>query len=539
MSGITGESHFGISSIQELQLAIFAKTKGSNLIGKPLDAETINEEWASLIKTGAKNAAAQLRGLLKALPYGKGITVGLEALAPHLIGSTLICLDDFERLSDRLPADELLGFVSSLKEEKKCKIALIFNEERLGEKGEAVYKKYREKLIDIELLFAPTPAEAADLVFQAPAPWHEQLLKLTESLTISNIRLLRKIERLASLIFAVIAHSHEKVRYQAAHTLVLVAWLYFEPDAKRKPSIDFLRRFNSFSMAFERAAKKEKGEQPNAEASQQIEWEKLLDDYGFKHMDELDLAIMKVVERGYVEESGLEEAANKLDEHRKAEDLEQSSSRAWDLFHNTFANNEQELVAALHESFKKFVRHITPINVNGTIRLLRELGKDAIADELIDFYIENRSDEPALFDLSQYAFAGDITDKKLRAKFEEKHQHNLPVVALEAAARTVGEGKGWSGADMLAMEAASEQEFYDLLKRIEGDQLRIIVKGCIRAGEVSKIQEVGARVRGALARIAKESDVNAIRVRRYIALEETVQEAQPAGAPIKKPNPIQ
>ena len=121
-------SLFGISSLAELRLAIFAKTRSVKLIGQRLDAKTINKEWKSLSSERIKSLTS-IFSKFKDVPYIKHLTIGLDTIAPHLIGNVIICLDDFERLNkNNISADELLGFISSLKEEKGCKIVLIFNE---------------------------------------------------------------------------------------------------------------------------------------------------------------------------------------------------------------------------------------------------------------------------------------------------------------------------------------------------------------------------------------------------------------------------
>ena len=248
----------------------------------------------------------------------------------------------------------------------------------------------------------------------------------------------------------------------------------------------------------------------------QEQWADLLRTYGFAHMDEFALALLKVVEQGYVEETGLVEQARKLDAQWRASDLEQSFSNAWSIFHDSFENNDDELVRSLTETFKTSVKHIAPLNVNGTVKLLRELGRDAIADELITYYIDNRADEPKVFDMSEYAFAGDITDQKLRQQFATKHKEVVPAVPLMEAALTLGKGQGWNPADLKALDEASEQEFHDLFKGTRGRNLARIVIGCVRVGGIAGHEGTAAKVRAALDRIAAESPINAVRVNRYL-----------------------
>lgn len=145
-------SLFGIASIKELRMAILVNSIQTELLGKTFDYKSDKSDLSKFALSKIRFASL---GCLKSLiekikiPYidMKNISISLENLASHLIRDTLICFDDFERLKDSINTEELLGLVSELKEEKNCKIILIFNEEKL--KDSAVYETYREKVVDI------------------------------------------------------------------------------------------------------------------------------------------------------------------------------------------------------------------------------------------------------------------------------------------------------------------------------------------------------------------------------------------------------
>jgi hypothetical protein len=100
-----------------------------------------------------------------------------------------------------------------------------------------------------------------------------------------------------------------------------------------------------------------------------------------------------------------------------AEKSESSFGSAWDLYHNSFADNGPEVIDGLHASFKMNAKHISPLNLNGTVRLFRELGENDRADEIIELYIKVHQDNPRIFDLREYNFASEITDKTIRNRF--------------------------------------------------------------------------------------------------------------------------
>lgn len=505
-------SLFGMSSIQDLRLAIFAKTSPARLLGEKRDFAAINKEWLTLAWSGAKNLVPLVKKVRDAIPHGNQVSVGLELLTPHLIGSTLICLDDFERLGEQVRVDDLLGFISALKEEKQCKVVLIFNEERL-EKKEADYKKYREKLVDIELLFAPTAEEAADLALRAGPRWYAEARRRAVSLGIKNIRLLRKIARIADLVDAAVGDLHQNVIAEAVSTVVLLCWSYYEPDAK-KPSLEFIRTYNLAANAIRGLGRPD--EQPVQ--PQQEGWEKVLDDYGFQYWSEFDTALLKVVDHGYIEESGVVEEARKLDAQIRAGELEASFSSAWRMFHDSFGDNRGELVAALRESTERALEQVSPLNLDSTVKLLRGLDEDRIADGLIENYIERRRNEPKLFDLEEYAFGGGITDPTLRARFEEKHRAANPVPSLKEAVMNAVENKGFfDDAGYRALDGATEEDFYRLFKdQYPEKHLHRVVKACVSADGSPGHEEAGRRAKAALDRIARESDLNRLRVQNHL-----------------------
>jgi AraC-like DNA-binding protein len=498
-------SLFGISSITELRTAIFAKTVMINLLGDPEVPRAINTElathgWEMLRSWGYRLSK------FKDVPYLKNLSVGLEALAPHLIRKTIICLDDFERLNaDRIKPEEILGFISELKEEKECKIVLIFNEDELQSK--AVYQRYREKVIDIEVLFAPTAEEAADLALPDELPVRETIKKYAVSLGIRNIRILQKIANLANIMQDAIGVRHIGVMEQAAMTLVLLAWCYYDSD-ESKPTMEFIIEWNRMVWGFkEREAK--------AEDPKQAIWAKTLQDYGLMHMDEFDQSIYKVIKCGYLEETGFIEEAQKLEAQILASELEQSFSAAWGLFHDTFADNQEILIKALVDSFKKSVRHISPLNLSGTSMLLRQLGESAIADELIDYYMDKRANERALFDLDNHPFSSDIRDEVIRSRFRKQFAERQVALSLQDAVMYIAAGNGWSQDHINSLMAASEDDFYRLFKENHGKSLNAIIKSCLEFDARDEYKKIGQAARAALQTIGNESPLNAIRVRRY------------------------
>lgn len=76
-----------------------------------------------------------------------GVDVGaiIASIDKKKFKNIVLCFDDFERISPNLSLSEILGFISELKEQHKCKIVLINNNDMLKIQDELNHKKHIEK----------------------------------------------------------------------------------------------------------------------------------------------------------------------------------------------------------------------------------------------------------------------------------------------------------------------------------------------------------------------------------------------------------
>ena len=135
-------SLFGINTMAELRMALFTKSVAVATLGAKVDFDTVNEHWGSMTKDWMKGQYGRFAPLFKSLPHGSTVSLGLETLAPSVVRDTLVCFDDFERQTT-IKAEDVLGLITELREERGCKVALIFNAEQLREKD--AYRAYRSR----------------------------------------------------------------------------------------------------------------------------------------------------------------------------------------------------------------------------------------------------------------------------------------------------------------------------------------------------------------------------------------------------------
>ncbi len=495
-------SLFGVSSIADLHTAVFAKTLPVARIGLPVDDKSVREQCGSLLGKG-RLFLENIKNFSD-LPYAKYFSVGIGSLSHHFLRDTIICFDDFERISSGVSHEELLGLITELKEEKNSKVVIILNEDELKDKE--AYKKYREKVVDIELLFSTTAEEAADLGLNGELHCLESIKKYTVSLNIKNIRILRKIGELVEMLHKDVSSLHAGVMERAVKILVLFAWCHYDQN-KENPSYEFIMDWIGKFWG----SKKKVEDEGNLK---HIIWAEMLQNYGLLDLNEFDKAIFKVIKYGYIEDTGFSEEAAKLNNVIIQDGLKDSFSSAWKLYRNTFTENSEELICSLAKSLKESVHFVTPLSLNATVVLFRDLNRDDIADELIDYFVKYRSGEYEVFSLKHEYFAGEITDPVLLDRFKEQCAVSRPTLTLLNAVSFIAKNHGWDTEHIEVINNATAQDFYDLFKLEHGDDLYRFVKVCLQF-EGNEYLTVSKSVREALIRIGQESILNARRVRGY------------------------
>src|SRR6266853_1425333 len=486
-------SLFGITSLADLRIAILANRQtGAAISGT---SPTSPVAWRDQLR-GLRNAANDLK-------VGKAVSIGLDALTPSLMRNMLICFDDLERLSG-VSHDALMGFISTLKERSNCKVAIILNDQELPE-NEDGYQKYREKVVDIELTFAPTAAEVIDWGLRPDLPYRHIVRPCVLALEIKNVRIVQKICRVIDLLSPILASLHEAVATETVNSVVLIGWSYWDKSG-RAPPLNFLRTWN---WALSRVSEKDK----NTPTPDEIRWRELLNTYPFRFYDEFDAAVLKTIEQGYAEESGFPEEAKKRDELARSGDLEAGFAAAWKLFRDSFADNEAQIISDMDASCRRAARLISPVNLNGTVVLMRELGHGELADALIEHYVKTRQSESALFDLDDHPFGREVTDPTIRKAFAAQSALISKKISLRRAVETIATNS-WSPEDTAALSAASIDELYQLFKGPLSISRNRAVEICLRFNE-PPTQHIAERAAEALKRIGGESRLNAVRVRRF------------------------
>ena len=229
-------------------------------------------------------------------------------------------------------------------------------------------------------------------------------------------------------------------------------------------------------------------------------------------MDEFDAEILIGIERGFFDDEELRRRAEKIDELFKVGDGEGSLEAAWRLYHDSFDENEFAVVAGIGSTFREHVRLVTPLNLSGTIKLLKNLGRAEEAKQALDYYMEKRGEEgEGFFDLENYPFGNDIDDPDVRGAFDAKHRSFTDERSPAQVLVRISKNNAWSRDDITLLSKLSADDFYDLFKKQKDEDLGLMVRTSLQFAQIAGTGEeetsISAKARGALERIGKPTVV--------------------------------
>jgi hypothetical protein len=502
LDGYSYVSLFGVSSIRDAKRAIFENQISLGLAESP-SATTVGKNLSRVLGIGRRG----LKAVFQALPFTRNAAEELANAAFGLVQNQIVCLDDLERLGQGLRVKDVLGLVSYLREEKNCKVALLLNREQMSDEDKKAFEEQLEKVVDVEIEFAPTPTESVAIGLSEDFPLRAELEKVIVALSIANIRTIKRIERVTLSALRIVEDLHDNVRKQVVLTVAISTWAKHQPtDA---PPLDYIRRYNAYSAAWD---EQKEGADPQKKA-----WSNTLQTTGYALSDDLDICLIDGVEAGHFDPEGIRSAAAKVDTDHVQSERGTAYTSAWRLYHNSFQKNDDTVLDAMFEAVRHEPQAINPSNMSASIKLFRETGRDAQASEMVKLYIDAHSDDRNFFDLSRYPFEGDVTDAELRNAFADKYasfkDERDPIkVILECARRS-----GWNKDDEELLAKLTVDDFVSMFDRLDDEDTPSIVKWVLRMGIPSTTEgkSVGGNAADALRKIAASSPLNERRVRGY------------------------
>lgn len=498
-------SLFGISSLEGLKTAIFENLEFLLPEGST-GLERILSGGNSIVKGGK-----QLVGAAAALPipYLGGAMSKAQPLLFSAIRNQIVCVDDLERRG-ALAVKDVLGLISYLREQRSCKVVLLLNRTQLDDLAQKEFADFFEKVIDVHLVFAPTAAEAVAIAIDQEDDLSKLIREHCQKLDISNIRVVKKIERLINMLKdPVLSKFGPDVTRQIVHSMVMFGWRKLDVGAN-PPSIAYLQR-----NEFDRYLSNEHGTDDNSdERGDHQRWDVILAQYGWGALDELDKALMTFVESNIFDIEEIIAKADVVETSRKHQNRMIAFEEAWRPFHNGFGNNEDEVCESIIAGIRSNFEAVSRPNLDAAVSILTELGRVDDVEALIEFSTTHGGDD---FWTTDDPFHRRVSDPRIQLIVEEKRKATGPVFHFEKDLLSAAHSMN---GDKLAQLAAVPIECYqDLFEKSAGIDLHNYIYAAFEYRKIGNptedMKKVISNAEEALRRIARKSKLNEIRVRKY------------------------
>ena len=460
-------SLFGVADIQELEQRLLAASFG---IEDPTTEARVTKGLQSLGKLVKIGAEA-----FKDVP-GAGIMGGLEGYLGSVVRDAaygrleraVVAIDDLERRSPTLKLEQVLGFISRLREVWHASVVLILNEPRLSGDDQTLLNDFREKVIDCDFRFTVTAASAAEIGLEGH-PWAVQpAAEFGERVGLSNIRVYQRANSVLARFPIDYSALPTEVQSRLATSVIAVCWAQFA-RAPEVPSVNQLLLFQSMSFALARSADKNRLAEPYEKTLSKLNW----------YADEMDRLVAVVVRTGKVPSADLTKHLNTvLVDHERT--LAANRIRAiWDLYRSTLHGDDEELARCIKSAFSVCKPYVSIGDVSSAAWLLRALGESAAADQMVDCQIqfwEQRGDSiRALLDNKFGDTDGYLLKKLAGQPADQSYKSIAPL--FDFFANNTG---GWNPREEIALLALTSREWLEFLETVTHDRLMSALSGIRR-----------------------------------------------------------
>jgi len=349
-------SLFGKNSLADIETEIVTKlykyNKGLKKYTKHLDT--------------VGNMASKAMGL----PINVSIGSLLSLFKASDFKNTIICFDDFERLSDKVPLKDVMGLISQFKEQKECKVIMILNEKELdklsgidGKKHDEIFTLYKEKVVDYNFQYQPNQEE----LFQAIKEdidkitfgEHQTIYDFFKKIDLKNIRIMKQaLYQLKHFEFIKNYDLNEKV----INEFVEIALNLFVFKAKSNYSYSDFQSMNEYlaSKMLQLALKdKDSKIEANEKFDKVSHYYYLKDSYIFKKYQSRNKALIEETIYTFIDTHKINkgELQNLLDENNQSlawYDMRNEISEMHKRLFTDFSTSNNQLVKQLFQLISKY-----------------------------------------------------------------------------------------------------------------------------------------------------------------------------------------
>jgi len=490
-----------------------------------------------LLKNLGQKYSAAL-GAINNLTYGIGGVLGsalLSALDNDFFENKIICFDDFERISDNLSHKDIMGLISNLKEDKKCKIVMIMHQDKINnhtdiEKNNE-FNEYKEKLVDIELFYSPSIENLYSLVENRVE--HENfkryMLKYLIDKHIKNLRIMKRIIRALNDFSFILEWEflNEQVKQEIIENILEISSVYARFHFSNFNDLSKYMHDKTMTGFFNKERKKDF--QTNEKYEEMLGYIYHNIEYPITPATEV---VTEYIKTNIIDRDKLEYVAKEKSKNQNSSNLADEIRTLQDdyLFNLQYKNEDfsKQVYKLFNENKKNIISILNPNNFIFYIEQLKSIDKgnidryDKLAMKAAKFYIchflNNNSNHKSYY--SRYfkhikkniegagIFADKIYSRLIKSKVSNINN-------IRTAIKDINEGKYNSGTiDMLASLSKDECKKHIL----QDAEITEAVFYCLRYVNISELDEFKKILISALTDIGNENPEMKYRIDRIFEL---------------------
>jgi len=523
-------SLFGKGNLNEVRQSVFHSAKPlktekeiENRFDEVLSRESSIFDRLPWVRDAKDKASKSLPTLgfffkhSKDIPILKQYSSLITSLEYGMINNYLVCFDDLERKSDSLKIKELMGLVDELAQRKGCKVILIFNEKSLdNDKDRKDFKLYREKIVDLEVVYDPSHEDNLQCVIDISSPYYKKVLNLVIELDIKNIRVLKKIKWVLDTLWESVDGHNDQLSNEFLTHVIVLCWSYYGSD-----------KTLSYSYILEKLSGNSWGDLFGNEKSEKSEEDKTYDSLRISlslQGADYDKIISNLLEYGYTNQEIFQKIIIELSEASKENEARNRINKAWNIYTDTFDQNLEEFLNEIKSIIEEDMEYLRLSGFSSLIDILDE--NEIQASGYIDSYVELHNELLSNIDPNESWGSGNINNEYLRSKVSELYiaskNINIDDVAIKLAT-----SRGWNPDDIEYLCSLDEDFYYQWMQSTPEDMVTKIRSGLLlfrrmqtsNEEEKKRYKKITSDVVSALRRIGSESELNKNRVRNIYEIE--------------------
>jgi hypothetical protein len=522
-------SLFGKNSLADIETEIVTKlykyNKGLKKYTKHLD--TIG------------NMASKAMGL----PINVSIGSLLSLFKTSDFRNTIICFDDFERLSDKVALKDVMGLISQFKEQKECKVILILNEQELdklsnidGKKHDEIFALYKEKVVDYNFHYIPNQEELFEAIKEDIDKInfceHQTIYNFFTKIDLKNIRIMTQAIYQLSHFNFIKDYSLDK---KVVNEFVDIALNLFVFKAKSNYTYsNFIDMQNYTPKERQESLRRMVNQRNKIDTKKDIpinvnqKHEDALNDYHTKdnysiteyqssNKDVIEKIIYDFIDSHRLSKTDLQKELEQNNQSLEWYDVRNEISELHTRFYTDFSVSNSEIAKQLfsllskykdvmhrlfqYDSYKPFMEIINQFSPAIEINALKE----EIAKNYINFYIENPSDDvhgPVDYEggqlrllTSNYDWAG-----KYIKEYKKKSIQITPKYILSLIEKTLSR-RYLSDEDAFKLNQISTKEYQKLIKENPN-----LIQPLVKFLKMPDSKNVRENIIDALKSLKKEND---------------------------------